>query len=63
MGRNVKRGLDHRRVSKIREWTQNGEIQDNGGDEDNHDDDDDENDGDDDHHHSGELNPRIHTEW
>ena len=25
--------------------------------------DDDEKDSDHDHHHSGELNPRIHTEW
>ena len=25
--------------------------------------DDDENDSDHDHHHSGELNPRMHTEW
>ena len=34
-----------------------------GGDDDNLDADVDKNDGDDNHHHSGELNPRMHTEW
>ena len=53
-------------MSWIRGYTQKGEVQDDGGDDDdndNHDADDDEDGGDDNHHHSGELNPRMHTEW